>query len=131
MQMKSNRILATQGESLAREYLLRNGYSIITTNYTTPYGELDIVAKDNDSLVVVEVKTRSGHNLPMAENSISLSKQKKLTRTAMEFIAANEEYSHLSCRFDVIILFYYAKEDNYKLYHYRDAFKPIFQSAED
>ncbi|MDA3813519.1 MAG: YraN family protein [Candidatus Cloacimonetes bacterium] len=75
---KNIKQIGSKGEELAREFLMANNYQIIKTNFHSPYGEIDIIAKDNGTLVFIEVKTRSS-NLDSALNSISISKRKKIS----------------------------------------------------
>jgi len=123
MDIKSQSKLAKQGESLAAQYMIAHGYYIATRNYHSAYGEIDFIALKTDEIIFAEVKTRKNHSLKSAEDSITMAKQKKITLTAMHFLAQNPQYSHLSCRFDVLIVFQYP-DDTYKILHYPDAFKP-------
>ncbi|MFO7660073.1 MAG: YraN family protein, partial [Candidatus Cloacimonadaceae bacterium] len=106
MENKEKRKLAQVGENLAAQYLENLGYLIIRHNFHSAYGELDLITQDNLELVIVEVKTRTSHNIKAAENSISKAKQKKLTLTAMQFLADYPDFAKLSCRFDVIVVFH-------------------------
>lgn len=118
--------LAYFGESLASEYLSKTGFRILERNYHSAYGEIDIIALDKEELVFIEVKTRTRHSLQAAENSINLSKQKKITRTAQNFIFKFQQYSGLECRFDAMIIFYFKNDDTYKIMHIPNAFQPVF-----
>jgi len=120
--------MAQTGERLAADFLVQNGLRIIAKNYFSTYGEIDLVAQDGKEIVFVEVKTRASHFLKAAENSITISKQRKLTLTGQAFISANPQYDDFSYRFDVILIFHYLKDDTYKIKHYKNAFKPIYQS---
>lgn len=117
--------LAIAGETIAKSYLTQTGVTIIDSNYYSAYGELDIIAQDKEEIVFVEVKTRTSHSIKAAENSISLSKQKKISLTAMHFNSTHPEFSNLSNRFDVILIFHYSNDDTYKIKHYKNAFNPI------
>jgi len=126
----SKSTLAEVGESLAANYLVGIGYNIVARNYHSAYGEIDIVAKHNNELAIVEVKTRSSHSIKSAENSITTAKQKKITHTTLHFLASNPQYSKLSCRFDVVLVFHYKADDTYKVIHYPNAFYPVCHSSE-
>jgi len=126
MSNKEKISLAHTGETLAAQYLVNKGYLIVCQNYHSAYGEIDLIARDGTELVMVEVKTRSSHNIKAAEDSINKTKQNKLTLTAMQFLAEHPELTELSCRFDVIIVFYYRTDESYQIRHYRNAFLPDF-----
>lgn len=119
--------LSALGETLAAEYLTRIGYQVILRNYHAPYGEIDLIASYREELIFIEVKTRNSHNLQAAENSITRSKQQKITQTAMHFISNFPQYADLSCRFDVLLVFRYSIDDTYKVIHYPNAYNPIFK----
>jgi len=113
--------IGSKGEKLAREFLLANNYQIIKTNFHSPYGEIDIIAIDKDTLVFIEVKTRSS-NLDSALNSISKSKRKKISRTASLFLSKNSSLEDMFTRFDVIVIL--KNKNNTSLKHIKEAFVP-------
>jgi len=86
------------------EYLKNEGYTILAQNYHSPYGEIDIIAIGGNSLCFIEVKTRTKASLDHTKASITRSKQKKITRTAMFFLVNFHNPEILEYRFDVIIL---------------------------
>jgi putative endonuclease len=114
-----NYVLGQQGEEIAVRYLQANNYRVITRNFFSSYGEIDIIALKDDTLIFLEVKTRS-KQLSQAWNSVSASKQRKMRHTASHFINAHPEYEHLPTRFDVIALIF--QSDTYSLKHMIDAF---------
>lgn len=90
-------------EGQACEYLTQQGLSIIATNYTAPLlGEIDIIAKDDEVLVFVEVKARKRSQFGSSIETITPSKQRKIIRTAEHFLQQNNQYNNLDCRFDVV-----------------------------
>jgi putative endonuclease len=125
MNNKENINLASTGEALAAQYVVNLGYRIIAQNYHSSYGEIDIIAQEKNEIVIIEVKARTKHILKDVENSISKSKQKKITLTALYFLSNNPHYSKLNCRFDVIILFYYQKDETFQIQHFKNAFNPL------
>ena len=68
------------GEEAAVAYLRERGYRIIATNYRCPLGEIDMIAKQGETLVFVEVKSRTGKSYGLPQESITRQKQEKLTR---------------------------------------------------
>lgn len=74
--------LGKLGESLAAQYLQKCGYSIIERNFRIRYGEIDIIARDGDTLVFVEVKTRNSTQFGLPEEAITPQKLHELLQTA-------------------------------------------------
>lgn len=75
-----------RGESLACEYLKKVGYDILERNYRIRGGEIDIIAKDQEYLVFVEVKTRSSHEFGLPAEAITSWKIKHLLKTAQFYL---------------------------------------------
>ena len=96
------------GEKEAVRYLKKKKYKILETNYTNYYGEIDIVAKDKQYLVFVEVKTRTGTDYGFAAEAVNFQKQKKLKVLAQTY--AEKSYD-VNIRFDVVEV-YVNKENN-------------------
>lgn len=99
--MKHNQRIGKWGEELAAEYLTQRGYEIIARNARTPYGEIDIVAKQGDGLIFVEVKTRTSNKMGLPEESITARKRQHMI-AAGEHYAAEHEIDHW--QIDVISL---------------------------
>ncbi|MEW6718724.1 MAG: YraN family protein [Chloroflexota bacterium] len=95
--------LGRWGESLAVEYLTEHGYKVIERNVYTPYGELDIVALQDEDVVFVEVKTRRTLSFGMPEESITLRKQEHLIEAAQAYLQEHPEFSG-DWRIDVIAI---------------------------
>ena len=111
--------LGKQGEDLAVSFLGSNHYTIITRNFFSAFGEIDIIAQKEDTLVFVEVKTRTS-NFTNALNSVSFAKQQKMIATASQFLEEQPEYEDLATRFDVISVIF--RDGRYSLRHLKDAF---------
>ena len=73
------------GEKLAKDFLKKRGYRILETNYRCPEGEIDIVAKHKDSLVFVEVRTKTSLGFGSPEESITPAKQEKMRAAAFHY----------------------------------------------
>lgn len=84
---KHNRIVGAWGEKIANAHLLGLGYEIIAVNYRTPFGEVDIIARDVSTLVFVEVKTRTSNSLGNPEGSINPRKQQHMLNSAQYYLA--------------------------------------------
>ncbi len=109
-----------KGEKLAIRYLQKLGYSILDTNWHTRHYEIDIVARDGNELVIVEVKTRTGDDYGHPSEAVTNKKIRRL-------INATERYIHLhhidlDTRFDVISVIF--RDRKYRLEHIKDAFYP-------
>jgi putative endonuclease len=82
--------LGKWGEQLAVDHLTGLGYRIIATNHRTPFGEIDIIARDGDELVFIEVKTRSSNALGNPEGSITANKQQHILDSAQHYLTTLE-----------------------------------------
>jgi putative endonuclease len=90
-----------RGEDLACEELTRRGYSIVDRRFRTRCGELDIVAKDGDVVVFVEVKARSGCGFGAPFESLTWQKRRRLSAMAESYLFL-KRLSGVACRFDVV-----------------------------
>jgi len=90
-----------KGEALAVHRLKKAGYKIIETNYRTQLGEIDIVAKDNDTIVFVEVKSRRSLHFGNPKQAVTLQKQKKISIVALYYLKTTGQ-SNAKARFDVV-----------------------------
>ena len=93
--------LGAAGERLARRHLEQQGYAFVAANWRYTGGELDLVMRDGDVLVFVEVKTRHGERLGAAEESVSPTQARRLLRAAQMFLAERPDLSDLFWRIDV------------------------------
>lgn len=75
------------GEKIAKDYLEKKGYKIIEQNFKTKYSEIDLVAKKNNELIFVEVRTKRGEFFGTPEDSLNKKKLRKLWWNAQSFIA--------------------------------------------
>ena len=91
------------GERKAAELLRNQSYTILETNFRCRTGEIDIVAQDDDCLVFVEVRTKSGTNFGSPEESITNTKKQKLISAAMTYIQGHEDAPE-SWRIDVVAI---------------------------
>jgi putative endonuclease len=89
------------GELIAAAYLEQNNYKIIIRNFHSSRGEIDIVARDQDEIVFVEVKAYSSGNLNDPFQAITRRKQAHIIHAAKTFLLANG-FRNFNCRFDVI-----------------------------
>lgn len=92
----------TIGEKIAQNYLKNNGYEIIELNYYTKKGEIDIIAKNKDCIIFVEVKTRKNNNFGTPAMAVNYTKKKHIKSVAKIFLYKKNEFANLEIRFDVI-----------------------------
>ncbi|KAB8197074.1 YraN family protein [Nonomuraea phyllanthi] len=118
MAAKQDQELGRQGEEVAVTYLEAKGMKIIDRNWRCRHGEIDIIAEDGPSLVVVEVKTRSGRSHGTALESVSRAKLARLRMLAAKWLATQPR-TYESVRVDVIALERFAGD--FALNHVRGA----------
>lgn len=118
--MAKHNTLGQKGEKLAVDFLIKLGYTIEEINWIEKKFEIDIIARDNNELVFVEVKTRSTSYFGNPAEAVTLSKQKHLIEGANFYLETNEV--DLECRFDVIAIIQNNNEQ--KIEHIKDAFYP-------
>ena len=88
--MSHNQQVGQWGESVATDYLTEHGYEIISRNVRTPFGEIDIVAKQGDITIFVEVKARTSDKMGLPEVSITARKQEHMFACAQHYAAEHE-----------------------------------------
>ena len=119
----SGNAMGDRGENLAASHLRKQGYKIITRNFRSDAGEIDIVAKDGNTIVFVEVKTRS-YSDPAPEDQVNEVKQHKLTRVAKRYLS-RYGVPQPPARFDVVAIIWPEGRDPI-IRHTPHAFKATF-----
>ena len=117
--MKSTRAIGNSGERDAVLFLQRQGFAILDRNYTFHHGEVDIVAKDGNDLVFVEVKLRRTTRFGLPEEAVTPAKQELIRRTAEGYVQ-EKNLDNISCRFDVVAI--NVENGITKFVHYKNAF---------
>lgn len=115
------------GEETAAGHLTAAGFTIVERNWrvrgSDVRGELDIVARDGDALVIVEVKTRSGTAFGSPAEAVTADKARRIRRLAAAYLAAHPGGGHRSIRFDVVsVLRTRSGRDALTVEHLRGAF---------
>ncbi len=95
--------LGPRGEAIARRYLRRRGYLILTRNFRSVNAEIDIVALDGDTLVFVEVKAREGIEAGTPREAVDDHKQEQIRRAAANYVAMRHAQA-VATRFDVVAI---------------------------
>lgn len=91
-----------QAEQIAHDYLIAQGLTPIARNYRSRFGEIDLILRDRNTLVFVEVRLRSRADFGGAAESITAAKRSKLLATANQYLAQFPRPP--ACRFDVVLL---------------------------
>ncbi len=96
--------LGSVGEHLARLILERKGMAFVEANWRAPSGEIDLVMRDGELLVMVEVKVRRGERAGTAEESISRAKATRLLATGEWYVAEHPEHADRPWRIDLVAI---------------------------
>ena len=123
--MATHNEIGALGEQIALEYLLERKYQILETNWVCGHKEVDIIAKDGDTIVFVEVKTRHSTCLVEPEATVDVYKQRHLIWAANSFV--NRYQYDNDVRFDIIAIVIY-KNNEKRIEHIEDAFYPSVRS---
>jgi putative endonuclease len=115
-----NRVLGSAGERAAARHLRRQGFRVITRGYRTPRGEIDLIARDGNTLVFVEVKTRRAGQ---PAEAVTPEKQRRLTAATLQFLRRFRLLEH-PCRFDVVAVVWPDDGHPPTIEHFRNAFEP-------
>ena len=118
--MAEHNELGKKGEEIALQHLKKKNYTILETNWRFGKDEIDIVAKQGEMLVIVEVKTRSSNFLVEPELAVTRKKQGFLIRAANAYI--DNKDLEIECRFDIISIVIYKNDTVVE--HIEDAFYP-------
>lgn len=120
--MAEHNLTGKKGEELASEFLSTTGYLIIEKNWTFKKFEIDIIAQKNKTLIIAEVKTRSGNYLGEPEAWVTKIKQKNLVKAAEAYLL--QKNLDLDVRFDIVTVIFSNKGEP-KIQHIEDAFYPL------
>ena len=123
---KSRRVLGEQGERLAEEFLRKLGYKILRRNWRSRLGEIDLIARDGDEVVFVEVKLRSSADWGDPQEAVDPGKRRSICLAASDFADRNRLHGH-TLRFDVVAVLL-PDDGAPEIRHYKDAF-PILRPA--
>lgn len=116
--MAKHNELGKKGEQLAVDFLLEKGYEIIERNYRLDKAEVDIIAQINDTLAIVEVKTRSTTNFGNPQDFVKPKQIQRLVKAVDEYVTVNG--LDVEVRFDIIAI---VKENKqFKIEHLENAF---------
>jgi len=112
--------LGKAGEEAALRYLKKKKYKILARGFRLFRGEIDIIARDQNTLVFVEVKARSRQDFGLPEEAITPAKQRQIRKIAEGFLMRNHS-ENVECRFDVLSLVK-TEKSTFKINHIKNAF---------
>lgn len=115
----NTRQMGNTGEKIAREYLESRGYLIEEYNYRIPSAEIDIIAREDETVVFIEVKARSGRTYGSPAEAVTRQKQEKIRMAALSYLQ-NKGWCEAPVRFDVIEVYFLSFKA--KIRHIRNAF---------
>ena len=116
--MADHNELGKLGEKLAVDFLQKNGYDILETNWVFQKAEIDIIAQKETILAIVEVKTRSTVDFGLPQDFVKPAKIQLLVKAVNEYVISND--LDVEVRFDIISVYKEASE--FKIEHLEDAF---------
>lgn len=93
------KILGARGESIALKALKSKGYRLIASNFRTKIGEIDLLMRDKDDIVIVEVKTKTGTAFGSGAEMVGYHKKQKLLKLARE---VEQQFPRCQIRIDVV-----------------------------
>jgi putative endonuclease len=96
--------LGRQGEEIAEQYLLDKGYKVLERNYHSQQGEIDLVAREGEFLVFVEVKSYSFRSLGTPQGAVRKNKKGSIVHAAETYLYKNK-IKDTYCRFDVVTIY--------------------------
>ncbi|MFL1012388.1 YraN family protein [Flavisericum labens] len=116
--MAQHNQLGKKGEQLAVDVLLKNGYDVIERNYRFDKAEVDVIAQKNDTLAIIEVKTRSTTDFGNPQDFVKPKQIQRLVKAVNEYVTVNE--LDVEVRFDIIAIVKEGK--GYRIEHLENAF---------
>ena len=118
------RLLGDRGERLAAKYIRRQGYKILACQFTSRYGEIDLIALDGEWIVFVEVKTRRSAAAGHPFEAVMFAKQKKLTTLALNYLKQQGLLEH-PARFDVVTVLWPADSQQPEIRYFCNEFEAV------
>lgn len=112
-----------EGEDRVVAYLRQQGYTIVDRNYYSRHGEIDIIASRNGYICFVEVKYRRKRTSGLPEESVTLTKMKRICKTASLYLYTHKQFAAYQPRFDVAAL------EDQQLRYYENAFPYLLENS--
>lgn len=112
----NKRRLGEDKEQVAADFLEAAGYQILERNFRCRMGEIDLIAKENETLIFTEVKYRASHKAGLPEEAVDFRKRQRICKVALYYLTTHVRRTDVPCRFDVIAI------DGGEIRHHRNAF---------
>jgi putative endonuclease len=119
MHTNNRQSLGKSGEDLACQELERRGYAILARGYRSRFGEIDVIAKHDQTIVFIEVKARAGDEFGGGAAAVTPWKQRRITQMAIDYLSRHNLHDR-PCRFDVVTVD--IKDNGPEIVVYADAF---------
>lgn len=113
-----NREIGLSGEGIAAIYLAKKNFEILKRNFSNKFGEIDIVARDKNTLVFVEVKTKIGTDFGLPEEMVGPGKLRRIRNMATMYLKGES----VPCRIDVVAIVLGENNDVIRLIHYENVY---------
>lgn len=113
---QQNRATGQVGERIAEQYLVKKGYELVQKNFSTRFGEIDLIFLDKKILVFVEVKTKIGEGYGKPEEMFTKGKYTKVKRMAQVYLKGNE----VACRIDMVAIVLGREGEVVRINHYEN-----------
>lgn len=111
-----NRDVGRRGEAIALQHLLEKGCELVLRNFSTRFGEIDLIMRDKDIMVFVEVKTKKGLGWGSPEEMFTRNKMERVKRMATVYLKGREE----KCRIDMVAVVLDQSDEPISVKHYRN-----------
>jgi len=118
------RELGQRGEAIICQYIESKGMRLIERNFHCRGGEIDIIARDGDTVAFIEVKTRTNTNYGTAAEAVTLTKMRRITAAANGFIEKNGLHDNYF-RFDVAEVYINGERENVDINYIKNAFESV------
>lgn len=116
------RLFGDRGENAAAKFLKRKGYRVLARQFSTRWGELDLICLDGDCIVFAEVKTRRSDSTTRPGEAVDQRKQRHLTKAAMFWLKQNQLLEH-KARFDIVAVVWPDDSKQPQIEHFENAFE--------
>ena len=125
--MLERRLIGMEGEAVARRFLKGLGFRIVEENFVCPLGEIDLIAKDGEILVFVEVKARRSARFGTPAESVHARKQRQILRVAEAYL--RERRLKVPCRVDVVAVEFPPEGSEPRVELFRNAVQGTWESG--
>lgn len=125
--MLERRLIGMEGEAVARRFLEGLGFRIVEENFVCPLGEIDLIAKDGEILVFVEVKARRSARFGTPAEAVHARKQRQILRVAEAYL--RERRLKVPCRVDVVAVEFPPEGSEPRVELFRNAVQGTWESG--